>query len=87
MPFLRYTGSRGKTTSCFPIFPTPTQMLLGIQFQREFGDTTVTVWPFGSRRLRCRAAVCPATPAPRTTTSAMAFVSFDEWVVALRLYP
>jgi hypothetical protein len=46
-------------------------MLLGIQFHCEFGDTTVTVLPLGSRRDRWRAAVWPDTPAPRTTTSAI----------------
>ncbi len=41
-----YTGASGKTTSFLSIFPTPTQMLHGIQFHCEFGDTTVTVCPF-----------------------------------------
>lgn len=42
-PFFAHTGASGKTTSFLDIFPTPTQILLGIQFHWELGDTTVTV--------------------------------------------
>src|SRR5664279_2411473 len=75
MPMRSYTGCSGKTTSSLSSFPTPTQMLEGIQFHRELGETTVTVCFLPRpRRPRSRdrwsAAVCPEIPAPRITTSA-----------------
>ena len=51
--------------------PTPTQMFDGIQFQRLLGETTTTSCARPSFRRKISAAVCPDTPAPRTTTLAM----------------
>ncbi len=60
-------------------------MFDGIQFHFEFGVTTTTSCCLPSMRRRCRAAVCPAMPAPRITTRAIDFLL--EVVTATRRQP
>src|SRR3970040_2324306 len=64
---LAYSSARSKVTSFSVIWPTPTQMLEGIQFHLALGDTTTISCCFPIHLLRYLAAVCPDIPAPRIT--------------------
>src|SRR5512145_3331030 len=64
---LPYSSARSKVTSLSVIWPTPTQMLEGIQFHFALGDTTTISCCFPTHLLRYLAAVWPDIPAPKIT--------------------